>query len=164
MITEGQASIQLAYHCNLCFPFGAWPRSKSGVGVGMASPQGHLDLLPNAKPVTGPAQSSQQEKPQLVRKIRREKSLGGFWSRKSETGLPFSRVLQNRALVRALVPPGPDGSAGKESSAMQEMQVQSLGQEDLLVKRMATHSSILAWEIPGTEDLGGPWCMGSQRV
>ena len=36
---------------------------------------------------------------------------------------------------------------------MQEMQVQSLGQKDTLEKEMATHSSILAWEIPWTEEL-----------
>ena len=38
---------------------------------------------------------------------------------------------------------------------MQEMQVQSLGREDLLDKETATHSSILAWEIPWTEKPGG---------
>ena len=38
---------------------------------------------------------------------------------------------------------------------MQETQVQSLGQEDLLEKEMATHSSILAWQIPWTEEPGG---------
>ena len=38
---------------------------------------------------------------------------------------------------------------------MQEMRVQSQGQEDPLEKEMATHSSILAWEIPGTEEPGG---------
>ena len=38
----------------------------------------------------------------------------------------------------------------------QEMQVQSLGWEDPLEKEMATHSSILAWEILGTEEPGGP--------
>ena len=38
---------------------------------------------------------------------------------------------------------------------MQEMLVQSLGQEDPLEKKMATHSSILAWEIPWTEEPGG---------
>ena len=38
-----------------------------------------------------------------------------------------------------------------------ETWVQSLGQEDLLEKEMATHSSILAWEIPETEEPGGPW-------
>ena len=37
----------------------------------------------------------------------------------------------------------------------QEMQVQSLGQEDPLEKEMATHSSILAWKIPWTQELGG---------
>ena len=38
---------------------------------------------------------------------------------------------------------------------MQETWVRSLGQEDLLEKEMATHSSILAWEIPRTEESGG---------
>ena len=39
--------------------------------------------------------------------------------------------------------------------AMQETQVQSLGGEDPMEKGMVTHSSILAWEIPRTEELGG---------
>ena len=47
---------------------------------------------------------------------------------------------------------------------MQEMLVQSLGWEDPLEEEMATHSSILAWTIPWTEELGGPQSMGSQRV
>ena len=44
------------------------------------------------------------------------------------------------------------------------MQVQSLGQEDLLEKEMATHSSTLAWKIPWAEEPGGIPSMGSQRV
>ena len=47
---------------------------------------------------------------------------------------------------------------------MQEMQVRSWGQEDPLEKEMATHSSILAWRIPWTEEPGGRQSMGSQRV
>ena len=47
---------------------------------------------------------------------------------------------------------------------MQEMQVQSLGQEDPLEKEMATHCSILAWEIPWTEEPGRLQSMGSQKV
>ena len=47
---------------------------------------------------------------------------------------------------------------------MQETRVQSLGQEDLLEKEMATHSSILAWEIPWMEEPGRLQSMGSQRV
>ena len=47
---------------------------------------------------------------------------------------------------------------------MQETQVQSLGQEDPLEKEMATHSSILAWRIPWTEEPGGLQSTGSQRV
>jgi len=48
----------------------------------------------------------------------------------------------------------PGGSDGKES-ARQEIQVQSLGQEDSLEKEMATHSSLLAWRTPWTEEPGG---------
>ena len=47
---------------------------------------------------------------------------------------------------------------------MEETQVQSLGWEDPLEKEMAIHSSILAWEIPWTEEPGGLQSMGSQRV
>ena len=47
---------------------------------------------------------------------------------------------------------------------MQETQVRSLGQEDPLEEEIATHSSILAWEIPWTEEPGGLQSMGSQRV
>ena len=48
--------------------------------------------------------------------------------------------------------------------AMQETQVQFLGWEDSLVKEMATHSSILAWQILWTEEPGRLHSMGSQRV
>ena len=48
--------------------------------------------------------------------------------------------------------------------AMQETQVQSLGQEDPLEEGTATHSRILAWRIPWTEEPGRLQCMGSQRV
>ena len=43
---------------------------------------------------------------------------------------------------------------------MQEMQVRSLGRKDALEKEMATYSSILVWEIPWTEELGGLQSMG----
>ena len=43
----------------------------------------------------------------------------------------------------------------KNTPARQEMQAQSLGQEDPLEKEMAIHSSILAWEIPWAEEPGG---------
>ena len=47
--------------------------------------------------------------------------------------------------------------------AMQETWVQSLGQEDPLEKEMATHSSILAWRSPWTEELGGLQSMGCKE-
>ena len=55
----------------------------------------------------------------------------------------------------------------KNSPAMQEVQetrVQSLGQEDPLEKEMATYSSLLAWKIPWSEQLGRLQSMGSQRI
>ena len=52
----------------------------------------------------------------------------------------------------------------KRLPTMWETQVQPLGQEDLLEKDMATHSSILAWKIPWTEEPGRLQSMGSQRV
>ena len=48
--------------------------------------------------------------------------------------------------------------------AMQETQVQSLGQEESLEKEMATHSSILAWRTPWTGEPGRLQSMGSERV
>ena len=61
----------------------------------------------------------------------------------------------------------PHGSAVKYLPAMQEMldkQVQSLGQEDLLEKEMITQSSILAWEIPWTEEPGGLGLLGLDKT
>ena len=52
----------------------------------------------------------------------------------------------------------------KNPRAMQEIQVQSLGQEDPLEKGMATLSSFLAWEIPWTEEPDRLQHMGSQRI
>ena len=52
----------------------------------------------------------------------------------------------------------------KRLPAMRETWVQSLGREDLLEKEMATHSSILAWKIPWTEEPGKLQSMGSQKV
>ena len=51
----------------------------------------------------------------------------------------------------------------KNPPAMQEMQVQSVGWEDPLEDGMATQSSILAWEIPWTEEPGGLQSMGLQK-
>ena len=63
-------------------------------------------------------------------------------------GFPGGAVVKN--------PPASAGGAGDV--------VRSLGQEDPLEEEMATHSSILAWEIPWTEDPGGLQSMESQRV
>ena len=76
-----------------------------------------------------------------------------LWSIDSVTiGLSF---MTRASLVAQMV---------KRLPAMWETRVRSLGWEDLLEKEMATHSSILAWRIPGTEEPGRLQSMGSQRV
>ena len=57
----------------------------------------------------------------------------------------------------------PGGSAVRNLSAVQETRVPSLGREDSLEEEMATHTSILAWRIPWTEEPGGLQSMGSQK-
>ena len=74
-----------------------------------------------------------------------------------------SRLRGNKSQL--LSPPGiPGGSVVKNPPAMQETRVRSLGQEDSLEKEMATHSSILDWKIPWTEELGRLQPLGLQRV
>ena len=58
----------------------------------------------------------------------------------------------------------PGDSGVKSVPAVEKMRVRSLGWEDPLEKEVATHSSILAWEIPWTEEPGGLQSMGLQRV
>ena len=57
----------------------------------------------------------------------------------------------------------PGGSVVQNLPAKQEMQAQSLGQEDPLQKEIAAHSSILAWEVPWTEGPEGLQSMGLQK-
>ena len=58
----------------------------------------------------------------------------------------------------------PGGSDGKESTCNVGDRIQSLGGEDPLEEEMATHSSILAWKTPWTEEPGRLQSMGSRRV
>ena len=58
----------------------------------------------------------------------------------------------------------PGGSDSKESACDAGDLVSSLGWEDSLEEKMATHSSILAWRIPCTEEPGGLYSMGPQRI
>ena len=67
----------------------------------------------------------------------------------------LARVFMSPKLVAQML---------KRLSTMWETQVQSLGREDPLEKEMATHSSIVAWKIPWTEEPGRLQSMGSQRV
>ena len=58
----------------------------------------------------------------------------------------------------------PGASVVKNPPAQQEMLVLSLGQEDALKEEVATHSSLLVWDIPWTEEPGGLQSVGPQRV
>ena len=74
---------------------------------------------------------------------------------------PTIKITTRYFLIWAQIPGGSDG---KQSSCNEGDQVRSLGWEDLLEKGVATHSSILAWEIPRTEEAGGLRSMGSPKV
>ena len=74
--------------------------------------------------------------------------------------IPLSTIKNPRHKIRDL----PVAQTIKNLPAMQETQVRSLGQEDSLEKGMATHSSILAWRIPGMGEPGGLSSMGLHRV
>ena len=78
--------------------------------------------------------------------------------------LYFSSSCILSLLSHQQYPGFPSGSVVKNPPAMQETWVQSLGQENSLEEGMATHSSILAWRIPWTEEPGRLWSIGSQRV
>ena len=82
-----------------------------------------------------------------------------------DRAMVFVVVLVLIVMVAAVMVAGfPSGSDGKESDCNVETWVQSLGWEDPLEKGMATHSNILAWRIPWTEEPGGRQSMGSQRI
>ena len=72
----------------------------------------------------------------------------------------------NAMIMRVYVYESPWWLRGKKKNlpAMKETWVCSLGQEDPLEKEMATHSSILAWEIPWIEEPGGLQSMGLQEL
>ena len=75
--------------------------------------------------------------------------------RSSGEGIGYPLEYSWASLVAQLV---------KNPPAMRETWVRSLGQKDPLEEGVATHSSILAWRIPWTEESGGLQSMGSQRV
>ena len=80
---------------------------------------------------------------------------------------PLSQSKELDTSVPSIYGGVPSSSAVKHPPAIQEMQetqVRSLGQEDPLEKEMATHSSILVWKMPWTEEPRGLQSMESQRV
>ena len=73
-------------------------------------------------------------------------------------------VIASMALRRGYLESSLVAQTVRHLPTMRETWNQSLGQEDLLEKEMATHSSILAWKIPWTEEPGRLQFMGSQRI
>ena len=89
----------------------------------------------------------------------------GVWSLAALPNTPSQApsspsLFSSLALIRA----SPVAQMVKNLPAMHETWIRSLGWEDPLEKGMATHSSILAWRIPWTEEPGGLQSMGFQRV
>ena len=74
-------------------------------------------------------------------------------------GFIFRRLIQGLEMLIITSLGFPGSSVVKNSPAMQEMRVRSLGQEDPLEEETASHSTILAWEIHGQRSLAGysPW-------
>ena len=96
-------------------------------------------------------------------------SICGGYYRIKHPGNHLSTVLESRLVGSAhCILPTLSGASLVaqlvESTAMRETWVRSLGQEDPLEKGMATHSSLLAWRIPWTEEPGGLQSMGLHRV
>ena len=86
------------------------------------------------------------------------------WSKNREAGNWFISRFQPNSDRHQIYRRGlPRWLSGEESTCRAGMQVWSLGWEDPLEKEMATHSSMLAREIPWTEELGGLQSMGSQK-
>ena len=78
---------------------------------------------------------------------------------------PLSASKAQRICLQLEIQTGfPGDSVVKNLPAKQETQIGSLGWKDPLEKEMASHSSVLAWEIPWTEELGGLQSMGSLGV
>ena len=75
-----------------------------------------------------------------------------------------SKSLLSKCLLTHIETSFPDGLAGQNPLAIQEIQVQSLGQEDPLEEGTATHPRILAWRIPWLEEPGGVQSAGLERV
>ena len=110
------------------------PRDLSDVGIEPRSPALQADSLPS-EPLGKPFWFEQN----YLFRYHKKKSL----------------LQKDTSLVAQMV---------KHLPTMWETQVQSLGQEDILKTEMETHSSILAWKIPWTEEPGRLQSMGSQRV
>ena len=86
----------------------------------------------------------------------------GKWDASNQSS---KRKTKNNNIKKRKGPMGfRGGSMAENPPAKQETRVQSLGWKDPLEGDMATHSSILAWRIPWTEEPGGLWSMGSQRI
>ena len=100
---------------------------------------------------------SSSYKPDTVKGLEWEQGWGGEKGNASGSDFQFGKDYSDFriSLVAQTI---------KNLPAMEETWVWSLGQEDLLEKEMATHSSMLAWRIPWTEEPRGLQSMGSQRV
>ena len=106
------------------------------------------------QPVSGIKMSNTKQEGLSILKCRRPQFESWDWK------IPWRRDRLPIAVFMGF----PGGADGKESAAMREIWVRSLGWEEPLEEGMATHSSILAWRIPMEKEPGGLQSTGSQRV
>ena len=113
----------------------------------------------------------EEELKSLLMKVKEESEKVGFKTQHSETKIMASGTITSWQIdgktmetVRDFILGGVQKQTAKHLPTMRETQIQPVGGEDLLEKEMATHSSILAWRIPQTEEPGGLQSMGSKRV
>ena len=93
------------------------------------------------------------------------KESSAAWQRQIKSSMRFkTTILGSAFLVLFFSVASPVAEMVKNLPAMWEIQILSLGWEDPLDKEMATHSSILAWRIPWTEEPGRLLSMGLERV
>ena len=89
---------------------------------------------------------------------------GARWKREFRRPVPGPTIPASIRICSDTGTAFPGGSVVKSQFVKQETRVRSLGQEDPLKKEMETHSDILAWEIPWTEEPGGLHSMELQKV
>ena len=116
----------------------------------------HFGCIPKDKPLL--LAESKQELKSLLMEVKEESEKAGL-----KLNIQKTKIMASGPMTSWQIGDFPIAQVVKNPPAMQETQVQFLGWEDPLEKELATHSCILVWEVPWTEEPGGLQSMGSQE-